>query len=101
MLAGSYPPMSDTPPEAVLAAIEQLGVRMDRLEAARERVVGRLDDLEAGQRRLRTDVMERMDRLQTGLDHLRDGHVVDWGNADRVERMAALPSTRCVRWASR
>lgn len=80
VLVVCYPQMSDTPLQAMLAAIEQLGVRMDRLEAAQERVVGRLDDLEAGQCRLRTDMMERKDRLQTGLDHLRDGHVVELGS---------------------
>lgn len=87
--------MSDAPLSAVLAAIGQIVTRLDRLEAGQSRLDESQSKLQASQSRLeeqqtrlRTDLMARMDRLQNGLDDLRDRHVVDWGNVERAERIA-------------
>jgi hypothetical protein len=54
--------MSDDP---VLAALA-------RLEAGLGNVTSRMDRLEAGQTKLRTDLMERIDRLQHTVDSVKD-----------------------------
>jgi hypothetical protein len=54
--------MSDDP---VLAALA-------RLEAGLSNMTSRMDRLEAGQTKLRTDLMERIDRLQHTVDSVKD-----------------------------
>jgi hypothetical protein len=73
--------MSDNP---ILAALT-------RLEAGQGR-------LEAEQTRLRVDLMERMDRLQAGMDSFDDHLTMGLGNSDRVERKSdgAVEQTRLL-----
>jgi hypothetical protein len=74
--------MSDDP---VLAALA-------RLEAGLGNVTSRMDRLEDGQTQLRTDLMERIDRLQHTVDSVKDDIVVTYGANDRIERIAKSAS---------
>ncbi len=47
-------------------------------------VLAVLERLEAGQERLRTDLMERMDRLRHCMDSLGEYLIVGLGHSDRV-----------------
>jgi hypothetical protein len=49
-------------------------------------VIAALARLEAGQTKLRVDLMERMDQLQTGVDAIRDDLTVLGGSSDAVRR---------------
>jgi hypothetical protein len=53
-----------------------------------QRILDALDRLEAGQAKMRTDIMARIDRLQHIVEMTRDDIVVNFGNTDRVERIA-------------
>jgi hypothetical protein len=64
--------MSDEPMAAVLAAL-------GRLEAGQA-------SLQAGQAKLRGDLMERMDRFENKLTAIRDDIAVNHGTADQVRR---------------
>jgi hypothetical protein len=48
--------------------------------------------------RIRVELSERMDRLQDGLDDLRQGYVVDWANVERTALIArgASDETRAL-----
>jgi chromosome segregation ATPase len=63
--------MSDDPTARILAAIEGLGQRMERLDQ-------RMD-------RLRADVMERLDRHQARLDSMDEHLTAALGYIDRVD----------------
>jgi hypothetical protein len=63
--------MSDDPTQPILAAVARL---------------------EAGQTQLRVDLMARMDRLQHTLDQVKDDIGVNYGTADRTERIAQSAS---------
>jgi hypothetical protein len=47
---------------------------------------------------LRTDLVGRIDRLQNGLDDLRQGYIVDWANVERTALIArgASDETRAL-----
>jgi acetyl-CoA carboxylase alpha subunit len=64
---------------AILAALS-------RLEAGQASVESRLTSVEAGQTRLRVDLMERMDRMENKMTALRDDMVVNLGSNDAVKR---------------
>jgi len=49
-------------------------------------VLAVLERLEAGQAKLRTDLMARMDRLQHRMDSLDEHMTVGLGHSDRVEQ---------------
>jgi transcription elongation GreA/GreB family factor len=53
-----------------------------------QRILDALDRLEAGQAKMRTDIMARIDRVQHIVEMTRDDIVVNFGNTDRVERIA-------------
>jgi hypothetical protein len=53
-----------------------------------QRILDALDRLEAGQAKMRIDIMARIDRLQHIVEMTRDDIVVNFGNTDRVERIA-------------
>ncbi len=48
----------------------------------------RMDSLEAGQTRLRVDLMERMDRLQARMDNLDEHLTMGLGHADDAVTLA-------------
>jgi hypothetical protein len=53
-----------------------------------QRILDALDRLEAGQAKMRTDIVARIDRVQHIVEMTRDDIVVNFGNTDRVERIA-------------
>jgi hypothetical protein len=55
-------------------------------------VLAALARLEAGLTKLRTDLMERIDRLQHTVDSVKDDIVVTYGANDRTERIAKSAS---------
>jgi uncharacterized coiled-coil DUF342 family protein len=76
--------------EAV-AKIEHVSSEMDRLFTRLEAMhasidSGALERLEAGQTKLRIDVMERIDRLANGITGIHDDISVNMGTADAVRR---------------
>jgi hypothetical protein len=80
-IKGVYPDMGD----------DIMSILM-RLEAGQTRLDTGLSSLEAGQAKLRIDVMERIDRLQDTVTAIRDDIVVNFGATDAVKR--AHDSTR-------
>ena len=62
------------------------------------RILAAIERLEAGQDRLRGDLMARMDRLQDALTLQHDDVIVSMGAAERAERIArsALEETRAL-----
>ncbi len=66
--------MADDNTQAILAAIERLSAGQDqtRRELAQTRA----------------DIMERIDRLQQAVGQVRGEVVVNFGHADRIERIA-------------
>src|SRR5580658_4617832 len=62
------------------------------LTALRSDLTARMDGLETGQIKLRVDLMERMDRLQYSLDQTKDDIGVNYGTAERTERIAQAAS---------
>jgi hypothetical protein len=60
--------------DAVEKHFDQLGARFDRSEARHDT--------------MRADIMARIDRLQETVDRPRDDIIVNFGNTDRVERVA-------------
>jgi chromosome segregation ATPase len=69
----------DTRMDSTDGRIERIDMRMDRLEA-------RSEQLDQSVTRLRVDLMDRMDRLQDGLQSVRNDVIVNYGNTERVER---------------
>lgn len=61
-----------------------------------QRILAALERLEAKQDKMRTDIMARIDRVQHKVDQTHDDMVVNFGNTDRVERIArgAVDDTR-------
>jgi hypothetical protein len=53
-----------------------------------QHILAALDRLEAGQAKMRTDIMHRIDRLQHIVEMTRDDITVNFGNTGRVERIA-------------
>ena len=51
----------------------------------------RIDRLEAGQVRMRADIMERIDRLQNAVTAIRDDIAVSTGGADASGRWPTTP----------
>lgn len=89
--------MSDDSTPRILAAVEALAGRTERLETGQrvtsetlagrmDRLEVRLDQLEAGQNKLRAAVMERSDRVQNAVTQSRDDHAVNFGASDAVKR---------------
>ena len=66
--------MSGDDIQHILAALARLETKVDRLETRQDKT--------------RADIMERIDRLQHTADQTRNEIVVNFGNTDRVERMA-------------
>jgi hypothetical protein len=64
---------------AVHGRIDQLDHRMDKLDQ-------RMDKLDGQMIQIRTDVMERIDRLQNTLTGLRSDMLVNYGATERVSR---------------
>ena len=73
--------MADDDTQRILAAVDRLGTKVDHLET-------KVDRLETKQDTMRTDIMERIDRLQHTVDQTRDEVAVNFSNTDRVERTA-------------
>ncbi len=63
-----------------------------------QRILAALDRLETNQDQMRIDIMARIDRLQHKLDQTHDDIIVNFGNTDRVERIAngAVDDTRAT-----
>jgi uncharacterized coiled-coil DUF342 family protein len=80
--------MSDDPFDARLA---ELNAIMDRTMAHLEAFHASIDDgalkrIEAGQTKMRGDVMERIDRLEDAVTGIRNDLTVTFGAADSVRR---------------
>jgi septation ring formation regulator EzrA len=77
---------------------DQIAMRSDLtafrsdLTALRSDLTVRMDGLETGHIKLRVDLMERMDRLQHSLDLTKDDIGVNFGTAERTERIAQAAS---------
>jgi chromosome segregation ATPase len=94
--------MSDDPTTVILAAITELrtdvtGLRtgmtdlrtdMAGLHTRVDRLGTDMTGLHGSVDRLRGDMMGRMDRLQNSITSLQDDVTVNFGHADRIERVA-------------
>jgi phage shock protein A len=82
-----------------VARLTDVAAALDRLEGGQASIGTKLSALEtglssveAGQTKLRADVMERIDRLEDGITGMRDDLTVTFGASDSVRR--AHSSTR-------
>jgi hypothetical protein len=73
--------MSDDDTRRILVALDRLETKQDRLEAKQ-------DIMSAAQDKMRADIMARIDRVQHKVDQTHDDMIVNFGNTDRVERVA-------------
>jgi hypothetical protein len=73
--------MSDADAHCILTALERLETKQDGFEAT-------LDKMGTDIMAMRAAVMDRIDRLQHKVDQTHDALVVNFGNTDRVERVA-------------
>jgi|SRR6185437_12717944 len=73
--------MSDDVNARILSALDSLRAGQAKLEAG-------LAMLEEGQARLRLDLMARIDRLQDTLTAEQEANVVNFGAAERAEKIA-------------
>jgi chromosome segregation ATPase len=94
--------MSDIDTQRILTAIEHLATGQSSLRGEIDGIRGeiggirgeidgirvRMDGLQGEVNRMRSDIMERIDRVQYTLDQTRDEIVVNFANTDRAERMA-------------
>ncbi len=77
--------MSDEPgAKPVAAQVELLLARMEALRASLDDTA--LKRIEAGQIKMRADMMERIDRLENGITGMRDDLAVTLGASDSVRR---------------
>jgi hypothetical protein len=65
----------------ILTALERLETKQGSFEAA-------LDKMGTDAMAMRAAAMNRIDRLQHKVDHTHDALVVNFGNTDRLERIA-------------
>ena len=70
------------------ARVGQLDARVGQLETRVGQLEVRVGQLDTGQTRLRTDPMDRMDRLQSALDQVKSDITVKFANTERVDRRA-------------
>ena len=87
--------MSDNVIGRILAIVEKLDRNIEELRHGQDQLRTGQDQLRTGQDQLRidlirtrTDVMERIDRMQDALTARQEGEVVTLGVAERAERMA-------------
>ena len=83
--------MSDNPLDRILAKLDALEAGQNRLEggykqleAGQNRLEAGYKQLETGQTQLRIDLMARMDRLGDDIGRIRDDIGVNMGRADRA-----------------
>ena len=84
--------MSGDGTQHILAALGRLETKMETRLDSLETKVGSLetkvDNLEIRLDKTRTDIMDRIDRVQHRVDQTHDKIAVNFGNPDRVERIA-------------
>lgn len=101
--------MSDDNTQRILAALERLEIKhdqtsagigkmradmetmradVDKMRADIDKMRADVDRMRAATDKMRGDIMARIDRLQNTVDETRDAVVVNFGNTDRVERLA-------------
>lgn len=71
----------ETKVDGLETKVDGLGTKVDGLEARLDRADGRQD-------KMRADIMHRIDRLRHKVDQTYDDMIVNFGNTDRVERVA-------------
>jgi hypothetical protein len=80
--------MSDDPTGRIIELLIDLQTGQSAIMERLDRHEQRMDRLDEGLDRLRTDVMARMDRLQDALTLHKDDMVTSMGAGERAERIA-------------
>jgi hypothetical protein len=81
--------MSDNPLDRILAKLDALEAGQNRLEGGYKQLEAGYKQLETGQTQLRIDLMARMDRLGDDIGRIRDDIGVNMGRADRAIEAAS------------